>query len=50
MLNNRIFSSFLLFSFLILLFMNTSSLYSMNEGEDPPENVLLITIDTLRAV
>jgi len=49
MLNKCILFPFLLFSFLISLFINTSSLFSMNEGEDAPKNVLLITIDTLRA-
>ncbi len=39
----------LLFSFYSLVFTITPSLYSMNDEEEAPKNILLITIDTLRA-
>ncbi|MCJ7582544.1 MAG: sulfatase-like hydrolase/transferase [Candidatus Aminicenantes bacterium] len=47
--NNRILSPFIFVYFLSLLFINTSSLFSMNGEGETPQNVLLITIDTLRA-
>ena len=39
----------LLFSFYSIVFTITPSLYSMNGEEEAPKNILLITIDTLRA-
>jgi len=49
LLKNRIIFSLLLFSFITIVFTITPPLYSMNGEEEAPKNILLITIDTLRA-